>query len=237
MVKSSGGDKKGPAGGRKKHFHPSKHDNKIEKWIPEAAALKPKKPEKLDRAGSKGKAGSKKDMLCLQCRKTGHHMSKCPLNKGKKVSNVLTCYKCGETGHSIGNCTKTGSELSFATCFVCGKTGHISRECPDSKHGIYVSGGCCKLCNGVDHLYKDCPNLANKGRREWKPLAGNRPDPSEKPTKTTFGGDDLDDDYQEEKDDKIGDYGEPEAQDAAPAKSSDTSKSGKAKTPKKAVVF
>ena len=33
MVKSGGGEKKS-AGGKKKHFHPSKHASKIEKWIP-----------------------------------------------------------------------------------------------------------------------------------------------------------------------------------------------------------
>ena len=118
-----------------------------------------------------------KDLVCYNCRETGHSVQHCPragesTKKGKQVSSSVAaiCYKCGSTEHALAACPKrrstTDTDLPFATCFVCKGKGHLASGCPNNANGIYVNGGECKHCGSKQHRGTDCPQTKKNNRNE-----------------------------------------------------------------------
>ena len=131
-----------------------------------------------------------KNLVCYNCRETGHSVQHCPKSndansnsentkKKKHASSIAAaaiCYKCGSTEHALAACPKkrrTGDtctamdDLPFATCFVCQGKGHLASGCPNNANGIYVNGsGECKHCGSKQHRGTDCPDKKKKKRNE-----------------------------------------------------------------------
>lgn len=150
------------------------------------------------------KAKWEKNKICLCCRQRGHSLKNCP-NKSEEVVEQKLCYNCGETGHSLFKCPHPMQDggTKFALCFICNERGHLSKNCPKNTHGIYPKGGCCKICGGVTHLAKDCPNKGNSYASANR--GGNVPiqdQPRPQVTKLC-SGDDLEDDFMIEDDNKV----------------------------------
>jgi zinc finger CCHC domain-containing protein 9 len=137
--------------------------------------------DRKDKAVTRHREG---DMICYNCRKTGHSIHNCPdatdaiknyskKGGGKNSSSSSSadtgsriCYACGSTEHGLANCpnkhknSKTDGELPdlpFATCFVCQGQGHLASQCPQNEKGVYVNGGACSHCQSVRHLATACP--------------------------------------------------------------------------------
>ncbi|KAJ3376472.1 hypothetical protein HDU92_000322 [Lobulomyces angularis] len=85
-------------------------------------------------------------MTCFLCRKVGHSIKDCQLekNNGKEKNKLVSEKPLAENPYP------------FAQCFICKKQGHISGACPENEHGLYPNGGNCKYCGSVRHLAKDC---------------------------------------------------------------------------------
>ncbi|XP_010671878.2 uncharacterized protein LOC104888556 isoform X1 [Beta vulgaris subsp. vulgaris] len=151
------------------------------------------------------KAQWEKNKICLYCRQRGHSLKNC-LNKSEEVAEEKLCYNCGETGHSLSRCPRQLQDggTKFALCFICKERGHLSKNCPKNTHGIYPKGGCCKICSGVTHLARDCPN---KGNRFGAAANGGGYGINEQPRRSQvtklISGDDLDDDFMIEEDNKV----------------------------------
>lgn len=108
-------------------------------------------------------AAAAKFTICLGCRRRGHAFKDCPMSK-KRLNldeGAFICYNCGSNQHRLQNCPSErdpSGHLPFASCFVCKGRGHISRDCPQSDHGLYPRGGCCHICGSINHLAKLCPD-------------------------------------------------------------------------------
>lgn len=128
--------------------------------------------------------------------------------RGKK-----TCFNCGGDDHAARDCKAPNSNFKYAVCFTCGETGHLVRDCPNNKQGIYINGGACKICKGTDHLATDCPSkdkclrCGEKGHVSSQCPAENSGKfvPARKVRKGrgaapggVYGGDDLEDDFEDE---------------------------------------
>jgi zinc finger CCHC domain-containing protein 9 len=100
-------------------------------------------------------------LICYNCRKTGHSVHNCPDENTNTAAKDNICYACGSIEHSLAKCPNkdkfSHSALPFATCFVCQGKGHLASQCPKNDHGVYVNGGCCKYCQSVRHLATACP--------------------------------------------------------------------------------
>ncbi|XP_048736738.1 zinc finger CCHC domain-containing protein 9-like [Ostrea edulis] len=104
------------------------------------------------------------EMVCYNCRESGHLMSDCPEVKRDVEQGTGICFKCGSTEHSSSKCSVRlpPGKFPYAKCFICGETGHLSKQCPDNPKGLYPMGGCCKICESVEHYQRDCPELQNQ---------------------------------------------------------------------------
>lgn len=153
------------------------------------------------------KAAWERNKICLLCRQRGHSLKNCP-NKSEEVIEEKLCYNCGETSHSLSKCPYPLQDggSKFALCFICKERGHLSKNCPKNTHGIYPKGGCCKICGGVTHLARDCPD---KGRRGMSAVngggAGFRQEERKSQVTKLISGDDLEDDFMLEAEEKVDD--------------------------------
>ncbi|CAJ1927708.1 unnamed protein product [Cylindrotheca closterium] len=132
-----------------------------------ALARKRRDKQKEQRGVHNQRFGHNKQIVCFQCRKSGHTVATCPLNAGNEAVDKCTkvlCYKCGSTKHSLSECTHRDSskELPYAKCFICGEMGHLSSHCSKNKKGIYVNGGSCRYCGSTEHLATDCNDKKKK---------------------------------------------------------------------------
>lgn len=107
-----------------------------------------------------------KEIMCYQCRQTGHTVANCPSKAKDGAESETLCYKCGSTEHALSDCPKRNiserSDLPFATCFLCKEKGHLISGCPKNKKGIYVNGGSCRVCGSQQHLATVCPEKKKK---------------------------------------------------------------------------
>ncbi|KAK3096514.1 hypothetical protein FSP39_000923 [Pinctada imbricata] len=82
------------------------------------------------------------EVVCYNCRESGHHMSECPHIKKDIEQGTGICFKCGSTEHTSAKCSVKvpKGHYPYAKCFVCGETGHLSKQCPDNPRGLYPMG-------------------------------------------------------------------------------------------------
>lgn len=104
------------------------------------------------------------ELVCYNCRGSGHLMADCPEAKRDIEQGTGICFKCGSTEHSSSRCSVKlpPGKFPYAKCFICGETGHLSKQCPDNPKGLYPMGGCCKICESVEHYQRDCPELQSQ---------------------------------------------------------------------------
>jgi zinc finger CCHC domain-containing protein 9 len=121
-----------------------------------------------------------KNVVCFQCRKTGHAAEHCPQNEKNdctagSTSRMGICFLCGSIEHVLAQCptakrngATADAYLPFATCFVCKENGHLASQCPKNEHGIYVNGGACNICGSNQHWKTNCPQNTTKKREKEK---------------------------------------------------------------------
>jgi zinc finger CCHC domain-containing protein 9 len=129
-------------------------------------AMAKKRRDKMQNRGPRPNGGGSKEIVCYQCRQTGHSVTNCPM-KGDDASenSEMLCYRCGSTKHALSSCKKRSSDLPFATCFICKEKGHLASGCSQNEKGIYVNGGSCRYCDSRDHLATVCPDKKKKKQR------------------------------------------------------------------------
>ena len=140
------------------------------------AIARKRREKQRDQSGgfNKSRCGNKQ-IVCFQCRKTGHTVANCPLNNGLNNGNEsvenstsVLCYRCGSTEHNLAACEErknSSNELPYAKCYICSKMGHLSSQCSENKNGIYVNGGSCRYCGSTEHLASNCPDKKKKTKR------------------------------------------------------------------------
>ncbi|XP_060764747.1 zinc finger CCHC domain-containing protein 9 isoform X3 [Neoarius graeffei] len=120
-----------------------------------------KKNKRRENRRVKRQNATKSNMVCFNCRKTGHGLADCPKAHDEEMG-IGICFRCGSTEHEIQRCgakvDPAMGDYPYAKCFICEKTGHLSKSCPDNPKGLYAAGGCCRICGSVEHFQKDCPD-------------------------------------------------------------------------------
>lgn len=127
----------------------------------------------------------------------------------------------------------------------------MSKACEKNAKGVYVNGGECKICKAKDHLVKDCPHKGDtcircgekghfaasctrtfqrQGEKASAPTTGKKTE-FDAPTKRASGGDDLEDDFDGNRDED----GEDEVE--ASVEENATKTKPKTKKQKREVVF
>ncbi|KAJ3218528.1 hypothetical protein HK099_005023 [Clydaea vesicula] len=116
---------------------------------PKVMSAEKREREKERRKIRRSKVKFDPKMTCFLCRKVGHSIKDCQLekNNGKEKNKLVSekplagvCYRCNSMEHSLKECKKKVDKSA----------------CPENEHGLYPNGGNCKYCGSVRHLAKDC---------------------------------------------------------------------------------